>query len=715
MPNRLAGETSPYLLQHARNPVHWQPWDEQALAQARVEDKPILLSIGYSACHWCHVMAHESFEDPAVAAVMNRLFVNIKVDREERPDLDQIYQAAQQMLTGRTGGWPLTLFLTPDGTPFYGGTYFPKTPRHRLPGFPDLCERVAATYASRRDGIAAQNEELREAMQQTLPQATEGVVLDAAPLRAMAGYLLQVFDPRFGGFGGAPKFPHPTDLDFLLRRAVIDGNAKAGHAALFSLERMARGGIFDQIGGGYCRYSVDERWEIPHFEKMLYDNGPLLALHADAWQLTGDPLHVWAAEQTAGWVMREMQTEEGGYASSLDADSEGEEGKYYVWDRRQVRGLLNPDEWRVAAPHWGLDSTPNFESHWHLQAEKPIASQDLPLLESARHKLFIARGHRMRPGRDGKILTSWNALMIAGMARASRVFGRSDWLDSARRALDFIRKTLWVPGPGASPGGEAPTLSPPSSGRGVGGWQSNLLGGCAEAHPASSRRLLASYKSQHAHLNGYLDDHAFLLAALLELMQADFRVEDLDFARQLADTLLDAFEDREQGGFYFTRHDHEALLVRPKPAQDSATPSGNGVAAQALQRLGHLLGEPRYLDAARRTLALFAPQLREHPVGCASLLLALEEHLTPPNLVILRGPAEALSAWQAALARKPYPNALVLAVPNGMAGLPDVLAKPENSSVNAWLCSGVNCLPPISTTHDLLTALDSVGKMTESL
>ncbi|MGE5489704.1 MAG: thioredoxin domain-containing protein [Actinomycetota bacterium] len=680
MPNRLAGETSPYLLQHAHNPVHWQPWDAEALAQAQAEDKPILLSIGYSACHWCHVMAHESFEDPAVAAVMNRLFVNIKVDREERPDLDQIYQAAQQMLTGRAGGWPLTLFLAPDGTPFYGGTYFPKTPRHRLPGFPDLCERVAATYASHRSGITEQNLELREAMQQMLPKAAGDVELNDAPVQAMTRYLTQVFDSRFGGFGGAPKFPHPTDLDFLLRRAVLDGNGQAGHAALFTLERMAKGGIFDQIGGGYCRYSVDERWEIPHFEKMLYDNGPLLALHADVWQLTGDPLHAWIVEQTAAWVIREMQTEEGGYASSLDADSEGEEGKFYVWDRRQVRNLLSPEEWRVAAPHWGLDSTPNFEGHWHLQADKPVATQDLPLLESARHKLFTARGHRMRPGRDGKILTSWNGLMIAGMARAARVFGRSDWLASARRALEFIHKTLWVP----------------------------------DVSSTSGHRLLATYKDQRAHLNGYLDDHAFLLSALLELMQADFRTEDLDFALQLADALLDAFEDQEQGGFYFTRHDHEALLLRPKPAQDNATPAGNGVAAQTLQRLGHLLGEVRYLEAARRTLALFAPQLKEHPAGCASLLWGLEEYVTPPNLVILRGPVDDFPAWQAALARKPRPDTLVIAVPNGLPQLPETMRKPESSAVNAWLCCGVNCMPPFSTTDELLTALDSVGKTKKS-
>ena len=564
--NRLAAETSPYLLQHADNPVHWQPWDQASLAQARAENRPILLSIEYSACHWCHVMAHESFEDPEVAAVMNRLFVNIKVDREERPDLDQIYQTAHQMLTRRAGGWPLTMFLAHDGTPFFGGTYFPKHPRYGLPGFPDLCERVAEAYREKRDEITTQAAELRLALADTVPESEAGVGdFDPAPLAIAESTLARAFDARYGGFGGAPKFPHPTDLAFLLRR---DSSESRG-MALTTLKRMSEGGIYDQIGGGFSRYSVDERWEIPHFEKMLYDNGPLLGLCADAWVRTGDPLYSRVSEETAAWVLREMQSPDGGYYSSLDADSEGEEGKYYVWDRDELERLLTPQEMALAARRWGFSSPPNFESrHWHARIAGDLDIGEVPLLESARRKLFAAREMRIRPGRDEKILTSWNALMIEGMAHAARVFERDDWLLSAQRAMDFLRRMMWRHG-----------------------------------------RLLATAKEGRAHLDAYLDDHAFLLTALLELMQAEFRDHDLAFAVDLADSLLTRFEDPDAGGFFFTAHDHEVLIHRPKTGHDNATPAGNGVAAFALQRLGHLLGEGRYLDAAEKTLRLFWPQI----------------------------------------------------------------------------------------------------------
>jgi uncharacterized protein YyaL (SSP411 family) len=559
--NRLSAETSPYLLQHADNPVHWQPWDEQTLTLARRENRPILLSIGYSACHWCHVMAHESFEDEGVAAVMNRLFVNIKVDREERPDLDQIYQTAHQMLTRRSGGWPLTMFLSPDGTPFFGGTYFPKEPRYGLPGFAGLCERVAEAYRDRSADIAAQATEIREALADTVPApAATAAALDAAPLAAAAALLARGFDSRYGGFGGAPKFPHPTDLAFLLRSSDADSR----QMALTTLTRMSEGGIYDQIGGGFCRYSVDERWEIPHFEKMLYDNGPLLALCADAWAQSRDPLYARVAGETAAWVMREMQAPEGGYYSSLDADSEGEEGKYYVWDRAEVEHLLTPQESALARRRWGFDGPPNFESrHWHAKIASPLDEADFPLLATAREKLFAARETRIRPGRDDKVLTSWNALMIEGMAHAARVFGKNEWLVSAQGAMDCIRTTMWQDG-----------------------------------------RLLATARDGRAHLDAYLDDHAFLLAALLELMQAEFRAEDLGFAIELADALLNRFEDSDAGGFFFTAHDHEVLIHRPKTGHDNATPAGNGVAAFALQRLGHLLGETRYLAAAEKKPAV---------------------------------------------------------------------------------------------------------------
>jgi uncharacterized protein YyaL (SSP411 family) len=656
--NRLAAETSPYLLQHADNPVHWQPWDEQTLTLARQENRPILLSIGYSACHWCHVMAHESFEDEEVAAVMNRLFVNIKVDREERPDLDQIYQTAHQMLTRRSGGWPLTMFLSPDGTPFFGGTYFPREPRYGLPGFAGLCERVAEAYRDRRANIAAQAVEIREALAGTVPEpAATAATFDATPLAAAAALLARGFDSRYGGFGGAPKFPHPTDLAFLLGRS----DPASRQMALTTLTRMSEGGIYDQIGGGFCRYSVDERWEIPHFEKMLYDNGPLLGLCADAWAQSGDPLYARVAEETVAWVLREMQAADGGYYSSLDADSEGAEGKYYVWDRAELEHLLTPQESALATRRWGFDGPPNFENrHWHAKVAGPLDDAEIPLLAAVREKLFAARETRIRPGRDDKVLTSWNALMIEGMAHAARVFDRPEWLASAQRAMDCIRSTMW-----------------------------------------KDSRLLATARDGRAHLDAYLDDHALLLSALLELMQAGFRREDLAFAVELADTLLARFEDREAGGFYFTAHDHEVLIHRPKTGHDNATPAGNGVAAFALQRLGHLLGETRYLDAAERTLQLFWPAMRHSPAGFGSLLRALEEALTPPEIIILRGPIDEMVNWRRTLGADP--QRLVLALPKGIAGLPAILAKPESDRVNAWVCRGVTCSSPTANLHELIT------------
>jgi uncharacterized protein YyaL (SSP411 family) len=659
--NSLAGETSPYLLQHAANPVAWLPWGAEALALAQREDKPILLSIGYSACHWCHVMAHESFEDAAVAAVMNRLFVNIKVDREERPDLDQIYQTAHQMLTGRAGGWPLTMFLAPDGTPFFGGTYFPKEARYGLPGFPGLCEQVAAAWRDKRAEVEAQNREVLGALARMTPVADRSAALDAAPVAALRALLLGSFDREYGGFGGAPKFPHPTDLAFLLHRT---DDAQARQAALHSLRCMAQGGIHDQLGGGFCRYSVDERWEIPHFEKMLYDNGPLLALYADAWALTGAEDFRRVAAGIAGWLEREMTAPAGALYASLDADSEGEEGRFYVWDRTEVAALLGPEKSALAARCWGLAGPPNFEGrHWHLRVVAPPSPDETPMLEAARAALLAARAQRVRPACDDKILTAWNALAIEGLAHAARVCGRADWLAAARRAVDYLRAHHWADG-----------------------------------------RLLATSRQGRAHLLAYLDDHAFLLAALLELLQADYRAADLDFARQLADALLDRFEDREHGGFYFTAHDHETLIQRPKPAHDNALPAGNGVAARALQRLGHLLGEVRYLDAARRAIELFMPQLARQAGGCASLVAALEEALVPPAVVVLRGPAEELADWRRRLAARR--GALILALPNGSAGLPPALAKPETPHVNAWVCRGVNCLAPVAKFAELEEALD---------
>ena len=681
MPNRLTHETSPYLQQHAGNPVDWHPWGEEALQLARARDKPILLSVGYSACHWCHVMAHESFEDPAVAALMNELFVNIKVDREERPDIDQIYQTAHAMLTRRGGGWPLTMFLMPDQTPFFGGTYFPKNARHGMPGFIDLLPQVEAAYRTRRAEIAAQSEALRGTLAQTLPAPAVDAALSAAPLDTGLRELKQIFDETDGGIGAAPKFPHPAELEFCLRRAAVTRDDYALGMVKLTLTKMAEGGIYDQLGGGFCRYSVDQHWAIPHFEKMLYDNGPLLRLYADLWLTDRQPLYARVAADTAAWVMREMQSPDGGYYSSLDADSEHEEGRFYVWTPAAVKAALSAEEYAVVAPHYGLDAPPNFEDrYWHLRVMKPLAflakrlelapERVQSLLDSARAKLLALREQRTRPGRDEKILVSWNALMVKGMARAARVFDRPEWLASARAATDFIRATLWR---------------------------------ADDERTGARKRLLATCRDGKAHLNAYLDDYAFLLDALLELAQSDLRAEDLAWARELAEVLLAQFEDRERGGFFFVSHDHERLILRPKTGHDNATPSGNGIAAYALQRLGHLLGEPRYLEAAARALQAFKPMLERQASAHASLCLALEEQLVPPAIVILRGGD--LAAWQRELAARYLPQIMVLAIPAGLGALPPVLDKPPGDKVNAWVCQGVKCLPPITELAELVAVL----------
>ncbi|OGS90885.1 MAG: thioredoxin [Gallionellales bacterium GWA2_60_18] len=669
MANQLSQETSPYLLQHAGNPVDWHAWNAESLRIAREQDKPILLSIGYSACHWCHVMAHESFEDAEVAAVMNRHFINIKVDREERPDLDHIYQNAHALLTQRSGGWPLTMFLSPDGTPFFGGTYFPKQARYNLPAFPDLLRRVAQVYAEQRAEITAQGGHLLAALDSMHPESGAAALNDA-PLDLALRQLDGNFDPVNGGFGTAPKFLHPAELDLLLRRGRATGSAQALHMARHTLRQMARGGLYDQLGGGFCRYSVDASWDIPHFEKMLYDNGLLLGLYSAAWQDSGEPLFARVVEQTAAWVLREMQAPDGGYYSSLDADSEHEEGKFYLWQRDEVRSLLNAEEYALIAPHYGLDGAPNFENHaWNLRVSASLdeitgrlgilPEQAEALLDGAKTKLFAARERRVRPGRDDKILGAWNGLMIAGMARAARVFGRHDWLHSAQRAMDFVRATLW-----------------------------------------RDDKLLATHKDGKTHLNAYLDDHAFLLDAALELLQAEFRTADLNFAVQLADALLERFEDKQQGGFFFTSHDHEALIQRNKIGHDNATPSGNGIAAQALQRLALLTGNEEYRAAAERCLRLFFPAMQQSAMSHSSLCTALAGNLQPDGLLVIRG-AEARE-WQAALRRHYLPDVMIVVLDADATDLPEALDKPLREQTSAWLCKGTQCLPPVNDLDELL-------------
>jgi len=671
--NRLAQETSPYLQQHASNPVDWYSWGSEALEKAKLENKPILLSIGYSACHWCHVMAHESFEDVETAALMNKLFVNIKVDREERPDLDQIYQAVHGMLTQRNGGWPLTMFLMPDQTPFFAGTYFPKSSRYGMPGFKDVLAQVAAAYHSQRAEIEQQNERLRAILAHAEPLAPD-TRLQVSPLDTALRELKDHCDEEHGGLGNAPKFPHPVEFGFCLRRASITNDDYALDMVKRTLVQMAEGGIYDQLGGGFCRYSVDGEWTIPHFEKMLYDNALLLALYSDAWLADRQPLYERVVADTAAWVIREMQSKEGGHYSSLDADSEHEEGKFYVWTPQQVQAALSTDEYALIAPHYGLTAGPNFEHHWILRVTQSLAAVaqrlDIPLeraqvlLDAARIKLFAAREKRIRPGRDEKILTSWNALMIKGMARAARTFNRPEWLASARAATEFIRTHLWHNG-----------------------------------------RLLATHKDGRSHLNAYLDDHAFLIDALLELMQHDFRSDDLEWANALAQLLLEQFEDRAHGGFFFTSHDHETLIQRVKTAYDGAIPSGNGIATYVLQRLGYLTGELRYLKASERTLRAFKPALDQQASSHTSLCNALEEYLQPPTVVILRGDAAVLAGWQRACAARYLPRVMSVALPTAIAGLPAALDKPLRNTATAWVCHDTACLPPIDKLDALLATL----------
>jgi len=678
MPNLLAQETSPYLQQHADNPVEWYAWNPDTLKLAQELDKPILLSIGYSACHWCHVMAHESFEDADVANVMNKYFINIKVDREERPDLDHIYQTAHHMLTQRNGGWPLTMFLSPDGMPFFGGTYFPKQARHNLPAFPDLLSRVAQIYRDNRSELTKQGEHLIAALTQTLPLPDTSVQsLNSQPLTLAVQQLKENYDNLHGGFGDAPKFLHPAELDLLLRRAQTAGDKQAQHIVFHTLQQMAYGGLYDQLGGGFCRYSVDERWDIPHFEKMLYDNGLLLNLYCDAWQSSHDPLFAHIVEQTASWVIREMQSPEGGYYSSIDADSEHEEGKFYVWQLDEVRQLLSENEYALIEPYYGLDRPANFEHcAWNLRVSTPfeVVAQRLglpiekaqTLLESARTKLFTTREQRIHPGRDEKILSSWNGLMISGMAHASRIFNRPDWLHSAQRAMNFVHSTLWHNG-----------------------------------------KLLATCKDGKAHLNAYLDDHAFLLQALLELMQAGYRGIDMNFAMQIGDALLARFEDIQNGGFFFTSHDHEELIQRSKIGQDNATPSGNGIAAQALLRLTELTGESVYAEAAERSLKLFFPALQQHAGYHSSLCIALEEYLEPASILVMRGPPDKCKLWLSNLNTRYFPDVMTITLDEKATDLPKALSKPDSEKMTAWLCHGTHCLAAISDFDALLEQLNN--------
>jgi len=675
MSNRLGAESSPYLRQHADNPVHWQPWDDAALAEAKAQGKPILLSIGYSTCHWCHVMAHESFADESVAQVMNAHFVNIKVDREERPDLDKVYQTALQLLTQQGGGWPLTMFLDPNTRlPFFGGTYFPKTPRYQLPGFSDLLLRIKEVFETKSDELAEQGGKIQDTLDQMVPPLLDASVEDVEVLRMARDALGEQYDNAEGGFGNAPKFPMPSNLQRVLRHWAhtrhVGGNDKdALDMVMISLTQMARGGIYDHLGGGFCRYSTDRKWMIPHFEKMLYDNAQLLSLYSDALKFGGDELFEAAIVETIGWLEREMLDAGGAFYAAIDADSEGEEGKFYVWRREQVKAALTDDEYLVVETLYGLDKPANFENKWNLHRHDSWRSvvqrlslerdEANTLLASARAKLLAVRETRERPGTDTKILVAWNGLVMAGLADAGRQLRRNDWIERAQGVADFIRQACW-----------------------------------------QDEQLFATWQAGAPKHAGYLDDYAYLLYGLTSLLSARWRESDIAFAIEVADALLEKFQDAENGGFYFTAHDHEQLIHRPKPTMDDALPPGNGIAAIALMRLGHLLGHTVYLDAAHNTLRWARAIMERVPVGHCTLLTALEDTVYAPQQVILRGPVEECAAWLEEIDQGYAPWRLSYVIPYDdtttlPAYLPRLVGVEDQGRVTGFVCSGLECSLPV--------------------
>jgi uncharacterized protein YyaL (SSP411 family) len=681
--NRLAHETSPYLRQHAHNPVDWYPWGPEALARARAEDRPILLSIGYSACHWCHVMERECFEDERIAALMNRSFVNIKVDREERPDLDQIYQGVVQVL-GRQGGWPLTVFLTPSGEPFHGGTYFPPEDRHGMPGFPKVLEAVAAAYCSNKDGIAETTKQLRATLEQVSALRGGGAAPDPSLPERAARQLSRFADPVRGGFGRAPKFPNPTALTLLLRHGVLRGDDFARDMALLTLRKMAEGGIYDHLGGGFHRYSVDDRWLVPHFEKMLYDNALLIPLYLEAYQATGAPGYRRIAEETVAYVRREMLQSGGGFSSSQDADSEGEEGRFFVWTREEVRGVLGADAGEVFCRAYDVTEGGNFEHgrsvlHAHATAahlaerlgEPPEAVERM--LAEGRRALFAAREARPCPFRDDKVLTGWSGLMISAFARAAQVLEDREALVAAEQSAAFLLKELRRDG-----------------------------------------RLLATFKDGVAKIPGYLDDYAFLIQGLLDLFETTFRREYLETSVDLAEAMLDLFWNEADGGFYLTGRDHEQLIVRPKSTADHAIPSGTAVAALDLLRLHILTGRDVYRERAERTFGVFQGEMEKNPFGYAGLLLALDFSADTPREIVIVGEKAAPGTRELlrAVHQTFVPHRVLVAAQPGddLGAVPHVgeLLRGRADSPDqptAYVCHRFTCSPPVTTPGDLAALL----------
>ncbi|MFZ5917608.1 MAG: thioredoxin domain-containing protein [Chloroflexota bacterium] len=675
MPNRLLNETSPYLRQHADNPVDWFPWGEEASHKAQVEDKPIFLSIGYSACHWCHVMAHESFEDERTAAIMNEHFVNVKVDREERPDLDRIYMSAIVAMTGN-GGWPMSVFLTPDGLPFYGGTYFPPQPRYGMPSFSQVLLGVLDAWKNRRGELDAGGRRLVEAIQQqNAPR--EGLKYEDMKRETLAlalENLWRTFDRAHGGWGGAPKFPQPMVLEFLLRYHHTTGEPRALQMVTHTLEAMARGGMYDQLGGGFHRYSVDEHWLAPHFEKMLYDNAQLARVYLHAWQVTGNGFLRTIVEEILDYVVREMTDPAGGFYSTQDADSEGKEGKFFLWTADEIRQVLGDDA-PVFMAAYGVTSGGNastgsahgFEGKNILEFVGDLDPR--PILGEARRKLFEAREQRVHPGRDEKVLTSWNGLMLAAFAEAARALDRDDYQDVAVRNANFVLQEL----------------------------------------RQDNGRLLHTWKNGVAKQNGFLEDYGYFMEGLLELYQTTFEPRWFVAAQELAGTMLAHFAAPD-GGFYDTSDDHEPLITRPREIQDNATPSGNAIAAAALLKLAGLAAEPRHLEPAHEALAQMQSLMAQYPLGFGQWLQALSFALSQPKEIAIVGdPAAADTQTLLAAVRDGYRPFQVVAL-----GIPDTLSPSVpllhnrgqlDGRAAAYVCSGFACRAPVTTPDSLKAQL----------
>ena len=682
MPNRLAHETSPYLLQHADNPVDWYPWGAEALERARTENRPILLSIGYAACHWCHVMAHESFEDEVTAALMNERFVNIKVDREERPDIDGIYMQAVQAMTGH-GGWPMTMFLTPDGVPFYGGTYFPPTDRHGMPSFKRILMSVSDAYRSKPDAVARTAESIHE-MYAVATEATRSAgplspeLLDRA-YRSLADH----FDEANGGFDGAPKFPQTMSLDFLLRYWARRGVEQALHIVVHSFTRMARGGIYDQIGGGFARYAVDAVWLVPHFEKMLYDNALLIRLGAQLWQATANGKVRRVTEETIDWALREMRSPEGAFYSSLDADSEGHEGKFYIWDAPEIDSVLGDDA-RIARAYWGVTDDGNFEGKNILSvvgdtrtiaARFKISEQRVEdAIRRARTRLYDVRAQRVWPGRDDKILTSWNGLMVRGIAEAARALGSEKYTHAAIESAEFLFSRL-----------------------------------CRDG------RVFRTYKNGEARLAGYLEDYAALGLAALTVYELTFDGRWLDRARDMGAAAVRWFWDDAAGAFYDTASDHEQLITRPRDVTDNAIPSGTSLVVELLVRLAELLHD---VDARRRAtyvVETLAPAIARHPSAFGHLLGSADMLVNGAvELAIIGDPSSEDFHMMTRAAASQYVPSLVIAggMPNAMplvALLADRQAR--DGRATAYVCRSYACDEPAKSPDELQRQLEKSARV----